>query len=83
MKKVWAWLKDEMVLLIALAAALLSMCIVLPDAGYAHYVDWDVLMLLFALMTVVAGLKSCGLMARISAMLIRKAGDTRKLCMAL
>ena len=83
MKKVWAYLKGETVLLIALIAALLSMCIVLPDAVYAGYVDWDVLMLLFSLMTVVAGLKHCGVMDRLSGMLIRRAGDSRKLCMAL
>jgi Na+/H+ antiporter NhaD/arsenite permease-like protein len=59
------------------------MCVVLPDAGYASYVDWEVLMLLFSLMTVVAGLKHCGLMDRLSEMLIRRAGDARTLCIAL
>lgn len=72
-----------MVLTIALIAALVSMVFVLPDAGYAAYVDWDVLMLLFALMAVVAGLKRCGLMDRISAMLLKRAGDTRKLSILL
>jgi len=83
MKKVWIYLKSEAVLLIALIAALLSMGIVLPDSGYASYVDWNVLMLLFSLMTVVAGLKHCGLMDRLSEMLIRRAGDARTLCIAL
>lgn len=83
MKKVWAYLKSEIVLTVALAAALVSMCFVLPDAAYAGYVDWDVLMLLFSLMTVVAGLKHCGVMDRLSSMLIRRAGDSRKLCIAL
>ena len=83
MKKIWSYLKGETVLLIALIAALASMCFVLPDAAYAGYVDWDVLMLLFSLMTVVAGLKQCGLMDRLSGMLIRRAGDSRKLCIAL
>ena len=83
MKKILAYLKAEAVLTIALAAALLSMLAVPPDAGYAAYVDWHVLMLLFALMAVVAGLKKCGLMDRLSAALIQTAGDTRKLCLAL
>lgn len=83
MKQTVAFLKKEMVLTIALAAALISMCIIPPDAAYAGYVDWDVLMLLFALMAVVAGLKRCGLMDRLSGALIRRAGDTRKLCLAL
>ena len=83
MKKILAYLKAEAVLTIALAAALLSMLIIPPDAGYAAYVDWNVLMLLFALMAVVAGLKKCGLMDRLSAALIKTAGDTRRLCLAL
>lgn len=83
MKKAWLWLKGEMVLLIALAAAILSMLLVRPDAAYAGYVDWDVLMLLFSLMAVVAGLKRCGLMDCISGVLVRRAGNTRALCMAL
>ena len=40
MKKVLAFLKGEMVLSIALIAALLSMLLVAPDAAYAGYVDW-------------------------------------------
>ena len=83
MKKVLAFLKGEMVLSIALLAALLSMLLVAPDAAYAGYVDWHVLMLLFALMTVVAGLKRCGVMGRITSALMKSAGDTRRLCLAL
>ena len=83
MKKIWTWLKGETVLLIALAAALLSVCIILPDAAYAGYVDWNVLMLLFSLMAVVAGLKRCGVMDRVSGALIRRAGTVRALGLAL
>ncbi|MBQ7004369.1 MAG: citrate transporter [Oscillospiraceae bacterium] len=83
MQKIYRYLKGEKVLLIALAAALLSMLLVRPDAAYAGYVDWDVLMLLFALMAVVAGLKRCGVMDRLSGALIRRAGSARALCMAL
>ena len=83
MKKMVSFLKAEIVLTISLIAALLSMLLVAPDAAYAGYVDWHVLMLLFALMAVVAGLKKCGLMDRLSAALLRTAGSTRKLCLAL
>lgn len=83
MKKLISFFKAEIVLTISLIAALLSMLFVTPDAAYAGYVDWHVLMLLFALMTVVAGLKKCGLMDRLSAALLKTAGDTRKLCLAL
>ena len=77
MQKIYSYLKGEKVLLIALAAAVLSMFFVRPDAAYAGYVDWDVLMLLFALMAVVAGLKRCGLMSRICHALTRRAGSVR------
>ena len=83
MKKMLAFFKGEMVLSIALIAALLSMLLIAPDAGYAAYVDWNVLMLLFALMAVVAGLKKCGVMDRVSQALLSRAGDARKLCLAL
>ena len=83
MKKMLAFFKGEMVLTIDLIAALLSMLLIAPDAGYAAYVDWNVLMLLFALMAVVAGLKKCGVMDRVSQALLSRAGDARKLCLAL
>ena len=83
MKKIIEHIKGEKVLLIAFAAAAVSMLIVPPDVGYAGYVDWDVLMLLFALMAVVAGLKACGLMDRLSDALVSRAGNARALCTAL
>lgn len=83
MKKIIEYLKGEIVLFVALAAALLSMLIVPPDAAYAGYVDTHVLMLLFALMAVVAGLKRCGLMDRICQLLCSRAGSVRMLGMAL
>jgi len=83
MKKIIEYLKGEIVLLVALAAALASMIIVPPDAAYIGYIDTHVLMLLFALMAVVAGLKRCGLMDRICQMLISRAGSVRMLGTAL
>jgi len=83
MQKIMAFLKGEIVLTVALLAALLSMAAVPPDAAYAGYIDYDVLMLLFSLMTVVAGLKRCGVMDRICRMLVRRARNTRVLCAAL
>lgn len=83
MQKLIAFFKREIVLTVALAAALLSMLAVPPDAGYAAYVDVDVLMLLFSLMAVVAGLTRCGLMDRLCAALVSRARNARALCMAL
>lgn len=56
-----AHLKKEKVLVISLLLALLSMCFVPPDAGYASYVDVRVLALLFALMLLVRGLQNMGM----------------------
>lgn len=83
MKKLLGYLWGEKVLLIACTAALASMLLVHPDAGYAGYVDVDVLMLLCALMTVVAGLKRCGMMDRLCRALVHRAGNTRMLCVLL
>ncbi len=83
MKKIIHVLKSEIVLTVALLAALASMAIVPPDAAYAGYVDTHVLMLLFALMAVVAGLKRCGLMDWLCSALLRRAGSVRRLGMAL
>jgi len=83
MQKIIAFLKSEIVLTVALIAAVLSMLIVPPDAAYAGYVDYNVLMLLFSLMTVVSGLKRCGLMDRICAALVTRASSARMLCAAL
>ena len=51
-KGAWAFIKSEAVLCIAVLLAIISACIVPPDGGYADYVDWDTLALLFALMGV-------------------------------
>ena len=83
MQKIIAFFKHETVLAIALLAALASMCIVPPDAAYASYIDFDVLMLLFSLMAVVGGLKRCGVMDRICDALIHRASSARMLCMLL
>ena len=77
--KIGAWLWREKMLLLSLAAALQSMLFVPPDAAYAGYVDWDVLLLLFSLMAVVTGLKRCGVFGRLAAALLHRAGDLRRL----
>ena len=83
MQKILTFIKNEIVLAIAFAAAVLSMFFVPPDAAYAAYIDFDVLMLLFSLMAVVGGLKRCGVMDRICDALITRASSARTLCMLL
>ena len=83
MQKIVHYFKSEIVLTVALLAAIASMLIVPPDAAYIGYIDTHVLMLLFALMAVVAGLKRCGLMDRICQLLVTRAGSVRMLGAAL
>ena len=65
-----AFVAREAVLVVAVAAALVSCFAVPPDAGYAAYVDWHTLALLFCLMAVVAGFRSLGVLDRAAAFLL-------------
>lgn len=68
-----AFAARETVLVVAVAAALASCALVLPDAGYAAYVDWHTLALLFCLMAVVAGFRSLGVLDSVGAWLVARA----------
>ncbi len=59
--KIIKFIKREKVFCIAAAAAFVSAFFVRPDAMYASYIDTRVLLVLFSLMLVVAGLRSCGM----------------------
>jgi len=83
LKKVIVFLKKEIVMTVSAVLALASMLLVTPDAGYAEYIDWDVLMLLFSLMAVVAGLRKCRVFDAASAFLVKLGGDLRRLSMML
>ena len=60
MEKIRALFARDSVLVISVFAALLSCIAVPPDAEYVVYIDWHTLVLLFCLMTVVAGLRFLG-----------------------
>lgn len=68
-----AFAARETVLVVAVAAALASCALVPPDAGYAAYVDWHTLALLFCLMAVVAGFRSLGVLDAVGAWLVARA----------
>lgn len=76
-------LQQELVLVIAAGAALISMLFVPPSAGYAEYFDWQVLALLFSLMAVVAGFQKSGVFDRVSSWLCSRAGTARQIGMVL
>ncbi len=54
-------IQKEAVLFISAVCALLTLFLVPPDREYLGYIDWSVLCLLFCLMAVVEGFRSCGL----------------------
>lgn len=71
--------KSQPVFVIAFIAAAATMLAVPPDAGYADYCNFSVLAELFALMIAVAGLRSVGLFEKMTFVLLKKAGNIRRL----
>jgi len=81
--KIVGFIKGEVVLCVSALAALLSMLVTPPSAEYLGYIDWNVLMLLFSLMSVVAGLKGSGFWNRVSGALLQRASGARGLAVLL
>ena len=83
MRAAIGFFKREVVLTVALAAALLSLFLCPPDAEYLGYVDWNTLSLLFSLMAVVALFRESGLISRVCRRLTSGAASARTLARAL
>lgn len=73
--------KSQPVLAAAFVAALITVCIIPPDAEYLTYCNRAVLIQLFCLMTAVAGFRSTGIFEKITDALLRRAGNLRRLGM--
>lgn len=58
MSKIWAFVKQNTVMLIALLAAIVTSCIVPPDKEYIGYFDFKTLTCLFCVLAVVCALKN-------------------------
>ncbi len=82
-KRIKERLKQEVVLLVAVAAAIVSLVLVPPSAATFQMIDTRVLSLLFCLMAVVAGLQSVGVFATLGQRLIAGIHNTRLLCATL
>lgn len=52
------WVRKNLVLCIAITAAIVTSCIVLPDETYLSYFDWKTLTCLFCVLAVVCALKN-------------------------
>lgn len=83
MKNFIAFLKKETVLSIAFLLAVVSAFIVPIDAQYITYMDFRVLVLLFALMTVMSGLQSLGIFEKLSYALLKYVKSIRSLTLLL
>jgi len=78
-KSIWNFIKKEIVLVITLICAGLTMLLVPPDSTYLGYIDLRVLCLLFCLMAVVAGFQACGAFRWLAYQMLSKSRSVRTL----
>ncbi len=64
------FLKKEVVLVVAVVLAIVSMLVVPPDKEYVDYIDFSTLSILFSLMAVMAGLQTIGVFREIAERLL-------------
>lgn len=83
MKKLLAWLKKETVFTVSLAAALLSFLLAAPGMHNIEGINTTTLLMLFALMTVVAGLRLAGVFDWLGRALAKRVTTLRALAMVL
>ncbi len=83
MKKILRYLRRETVLTVALMAALASFLLVPPGPHTLAGIDTTTLLMLFALMTIVAGLRGMGAFDKLAAAVTGRIRTLRGLSMAL
>lgn len=81
--KLLGFIKSEVVLCVSFLLAIVSSFIIKPDSQYIKYIDWNTLLLLFALMAVMAGLQQLGLFSKIGNILLSKISTTRQMMLIL
>ena len=81
--RIRAFVVREVVLVVAILAALVSCVFVTPDVQYASYIDWRTLGLLFCLMVVVTGLRFLGVMRLFGEWVVSKARSKKVLAALL
>ncbi len=79
MKKILGFIKAQPVLIISFFAAVISLFFMPPDKEYLNYIDYRTLILLFCLMLTVAGFRKIGIFESITAALLEKAKNVRRL----
>lgn len=83
MKKIFAYFRHEVVLTVALLAALLSFLLVPPGAHTLAGIDTTTLLMLFSLMAIVAGLRHMGAFDKLAGLVTARIRTLRGLAMAL
>ncbi len=83
MKKILQYFRRETVLTVALAAAVLSFLLVPPGAHTLAGVDTTTLLMLFSLMTIVAGFRGMGVFDKLAAAVTGRIRTLRGLAMVL
>ena len=75
--------KNETVFSISLILAILSCFFVKPNVNYLNYINWDTIILLFLIMTLVEVLKNLSIFEIIVSKLLLKIGTARELVFLL
>lgn len=83
MRHILSFIRREIVFCIAALCAIASSFFVPPSRAYISYIDWDTLFILFALMSVIAALRDCGVFDRMAYVLCGHIHKSRILCAVL
>ena len=83
MKSVVSVFKENLVLVLAVVVASVSMLAVPPSSSYVGYINVPVLAILFCLMVVIGGLRESGVFAAALARLLLRLGTMRQLAAVL
>ena len=81
--KIFDFFKNEIVFSISLILAIVSCFFVQPNVNYLNYINWDTIILLFAIMLIVEVLKNLAIFEMLVRRLLRRIGNTRQIVLVL
>ena len=81
--KLLHWIKRNVVLCVAIAAAIITSLIVPPDSAYADYFDWKTLTCLFCTLAVICALKNIKFFTILARKIVECTGNLRIAVLAL
>ncbi len=80
-EKIKSFIKKEVVLTVAMIAAVFSCFFVTPDVEYVGYIDWRTLAILWMLMVVMAGFQNLGVFSQVGENLVAKVSTVKGLAL--